>query len=178
MRIPQNIVYLAAHPVEFLKFMRSDVWQLILDGGISIETLFEYQPTRKGDAYRFRTTVQLDADIINFVPEPDLYPGNLDWQKAFQKGYQAHQETLKRFAAQLDGVRIFAWIIGAMISTLVIVSMWKRVPLEIRGYPLDWVYLIVWSGFVYAVRRYALTVVFRLIVWLVTWWIQMRWRLT
>ena len=172
------MLYLVAHPVEFLKFMGSDFRKLILDGGISIETPFEYQPTRKGDAYRFRTTVQLDADIVNFVPEPDLYPGNLDWQKAFEGGYRTHQETLKRFASQLDGVRILAWIIGTMMSTLVIVSMRKRVPLEIGGYPLDWVYLILWSGCVYAVRRYALTVVFLLIVGLMTRWIRVRWQLT
>ncbi len=172
LKILKDILGHISHPIESFRFMGSSFAGFILHGGVSVETSFEYQPAGMIEKYWFRTTIQLDADIINTVPRPDLYPDNPNWQQVFERAYQTHQDRLKQFITRLDGIRIIAWVIGSILSLLPIISIWTMAPSEIRLHIFRWAYPAVWLILAYLIRRYLLRTIFRLTVKIVGFWIK------
>ena len=161
-----------SRPIESFRFMGFSFVGFILHGGVSLETSFEYQPADKIKKYWFRTTIQLDADIINVVPRPDSYPDNPNWQQVFERAYQTHQDRLKQFITRLDAIRIIAWVIGAILSLLPIISIWTAAPSEVRLHTFRWAYPIGWFFLAYLTRRYLLRTIFRLTARIVGFWIK------
>lgn len=168
----ENILGCLFHPVESYKFLGSSLRAFILDGAVSIETALEYQPLDKIEKYWFRTMIQLDGDIINIVPRSNL--DDSGWQEAFQSAYRTHQEKLKQFVSQLDGIRIIAWMTGTIISAIPTFMSWKFGPSEIWGYALGWEYLILLPILAYLVRKYALRTILWLIVRIAVRWSKRR----
>jgi hypothetical protein len=164
------------HPIESIDFIRSSFHHFILQGGVEIETAFRYPEAEDAKTYSFRTIIQIDADIINFVPDPDLHPDSPGWQKAFWEAYGRHRDNLGHFLAQLDRIRIIPWIISTAISSLSVLSLWK-VDLS-EKWPGDhgWVYLVIWPFLAYLVRRYALGVFVRFSTRSAVAWLKRRWQ--
>lgn len=174
LKILRDILDLVSHPIESFRFIGSSFAGFILHGGVSVETAFEYPPAGTAGKYWFRTTLQLDADIINVVPNPDLFPDNPDWQEVFDKAYRTHQDRLKQLSRRLDGIQIVAWGIGVIVSSFPMMSVWKTHVLEMGLQSLRWAYPIIWLILAYLIRRYILRGLFRLTNAVFGFWIKKR----
>ena len=163
------------HPVDFYRCLGSSLRAFILEGAVSIETTIEDQPLNNNKNYWFRTTIQLDGDIISIVPKSN--PEDSDYQEIFQTAYIKHQKKLRHFVSQLDGIRIIAWMTGTIISAIAAICSWKFGPSEIWGYAFGWVYLILWPIIAYFIRKYGLRNILWLAIRFGAWWNKKRLRL-
>jgi hypothetical protein len=174
MEVFENLRTYVLHPLDFYTFLESSLRAFMLEGAVSIETAFQYRPLDKSAKYWFRTTIQLDGDIITIVPGSDPYDSG--WQEAFQRAYRAHQEKLRQFVSQLDGIRFIAWMTGTMLSAIPTVFIWKLGPPEIKGHVVGWAYLSLWPILAYIARRYVVRAILWVTIRMGAWLIKPRWR--
>jgi hypothetical protein len=151
----REILPYVMHPIDWLLFTAVSLRDFALRGGVEIDTSFEYQRGSTGETHWFRTVIQLDADIINTVPEPDLYRDDLAWRGAFDKAYRVHRERVGQLGARLGGIGVMAWMGGAVVGLFPTLFLWHLGPSDVKVYGLQWAYSIVWLITAYLVRRYA-----------------------
>ncbi|MBM3237494.1 hypothetical protein FJZ31_14485 [Candidatus Poribacteria bacterium] len=96
-------------------FMFVSLPEFISQGSISIDTSFQYKPVSSNENrnFLFRTTIQPDADIINFLPNPDLFPDDNNWHKLYGEKYQEHKVKLQKFLVSIDSIKSIVWAISA-----------------------------------------------------------------
>ncbi len=63
---------------------------IILYKDVSVVTPFEYNEIK----YRFRTVIQLDADIIDFIPDPDYFKNDMILYERYLKEQQKKVQSV------------------------------------------------------------------------------------
>lgn len=113
------------------KFVTQIAHEFMTEGAATIETRFTYQPTipHPTDAANrteatptvtgvFRTCIQLDGDVLNIIPPPDLYPNDTAWSATLQTQWVLHQAKVKSFFNQLNAFRMLSEKIMNRTGTL------------------------------------------------------------
>jgi hypothetical protein len=77
--------------------------QFIKDGGLTILTEFVYKNQPKTG---FRTSIQLDGCIINFVPDPDQF-STPEEQQLLNNYLKQHQKKIQDFLKQINELNSF-----------------------------------------------------------------------
>jgi len=89
----------AKAPVEDVQF----ILRVKKYGYHEIMTEFEYEHTDDGVLkHSFRTIIQLDADILNFIPDYIYYYDDQNWRAIFEQHYQIHKQKIEDFAFSLS----------------------------------------------------------------------------
>ncbi len=85
---PVEVYHAFIAPFRVYKFLKS----MLREGFYEISTDFEYE----GKPYQFRTLIQPDADIINYIP--DISQNNQkQWLDTFKKQYGKHLQNIDFF---------------------------------------------------------------------------------
>lgn len=75
--------------------------------------------------YEFRTIIRLDADTISFMPDPDLFKGDIELSN-YKKKCQEHNKKVQDTLTKLDVAEKIKWVsylISLAISIVVILKM-------------------------------------------------------
>jgi hypothetical protein len=163
----RQIIFFIPQFVKALHFLFEDFPDFIRRGGISIETHFQYKPVGHNDNnnFLFRTTIQADADIINLLPEPGLFPAEADWYKLYEEKYRIHREYVNKVFHKLDGIYTIKWVVSAVLSSIPFIFPGTRI--------MDvWLLIIFWAIMTYLVRRYFLRHFFKLVIFLIKFWLK------
>ncbi len=120
--IDQSIYFFIHFPgvINFLIFTFPD---FIKRGKIPIETKIQDSSNKKIN--EFRTIIQLDADVISFIPDPDLFKNDTE---LYKEKCQEHQKKVTEMLTKLDGINTF---IGVIISILTLILYMFNVRNEI-----------------------------------------------
>lgn len=157
-------IYFIPRFIKALKFMRVSFLEFITQGGISIETLFQYKCVDKNYNYIFRTTIQLDADIINFLPDPDLFKNDANWNKLHKEKCQEHQTKVRKTLTGLDGIYTITWVISAFLSIVSVILLKKTIPF----YGNETIFLLIaLIALTYIFRTFICNYFFKLIIFLI-----------
>ena len=109
-------------------YINVNFYEFFSRGEISVSTPFQYTFSQKDRYFEFRTIIQLDADIINFIPNPDLVENDNDWCKLYKEKYQAHLKEVQHNLAKLENItRTFTWTISGAFSVIVLYILYKDV---------------------------------------------------
>jgi hypothetical protein len=76
--------------------------QFIKEGGLTIATGFVFNKTNMG----FRTSIQLDGCIINFIPDPNHFT-TPDAQQLLQTYLKQHLEKIKELLNKINSLNSF-----------------------------------------------------------------------
>jgi hypothetical protein len=76
--------------------------QFIKEGGLTVATEFVFNKRKVG----FRTSIQLDGCIINFVPNPDHF-SNPNAQQLLQTNLKQHLEKINELLNKIKGLNLF-----------------------------------------------------------------------
>jgi hypothetical protein len=99
------------------------------EGGISVETQFQFKPEGSDDnrPYMFRTTIQIDGDVTSVLPPPDLFVNDPNWSRLYEEEYRLHRNRLDRALSQSTWT-VRAAKVGklASIAAALLVSVWRR----------------------------------------------------
>lgn len=76
--------------------------QFIKEGGLTVITSFVFNKTTMG----FKTSIQLDGSIINFVPNPSYF-STPDAQQFLQLQLKQHLEKIKAFLNKINELNLF-----------------------------------------------------------------------
>ncbi len=94
--------------------------EFVEQGGMSIETQYTYQaPDHSQHDILYRTSIQLDGDVINFLPDPDLFADDPQWDTQLQEYAAQHFLAVRQFYQELDGIRKIGLRITQMVGSLV-----------------------------------------------------------
>ena len=85
---PKEVFYAFIAPFRVYKFLKN----MLREGFYEITTDFEFE----GNPYQFRTLIQPDADIINYIPDIAKHTKK-KWLETFRKEYQNHIENIEFF---------------------------------------------------------------------------------
>lgn len=77
--------------------------QFIKDGGLTILTEFAFKNQSKTG---FRTSIQLDGCIINFIPDPAQFT-TLEEQQLLKNYLKQHQEKIQEFLNKINELNSF-----------------------------------------------------------------------
>lgn len=97
--------------------------EFVEQGGKSIDTKHVYQALDKTQhELHFRTSIQLDGDVINFFPDPDRFADDPQWKEQLMGYVDTHYQQVGIFYKDLEamqrlGTRITN-MIGVMIGTI------------------------------------------------------------
>ncbi len=80
--------------------------KLIVEGAICLETPFSHQPRDGGEIYQasFLTSIHLDGNILNFLPDPEKFPNDPEWRAVFSAAAETHQQRVSRVWRELAGL--------------------------------------------------------------------------
>lgn len=110
--IPRLVIALKCAAVSFRGLLN-----FIAQGGIAVDTSFQHRflfnPNR---SFSFRTTIQPDADVINLLPNPNLFSSD-DGYKSYERNYEIHRSNVERLLSNLsNGVNGIMILISGTIS--------------------------------------------------------------
>jgi len=88
---------------------------LFLHGYVEVITAFEY----KKESHAFRTLIQVDADIMNFIPDPQAFRGDKKGLRMMKNLYQEHQKKIEDIIQILQGNKSF---VGKFIDFALVVT--------------------------------------------------------
>ena len=164
-------VYFIPRFIKALNFIFINFPEFITQWSISIETPFQYKYTDSNYNYKFRTIIQLDADIINFLPDPDLFKNDANWNKLHKEKCQEHQTKVRKTLAELDGIYTITWVISATLSIISVILLKKTIPFYGNETILLLITLI---ALTYIFRTFICKYFFKLIIFLVGFLIRKR----
>jgi hypothetical protein len=107
-----------------LQFLMRDLPECALRGGVTVETLCQHvvgSPAQVSEV-RLRTIMQLDGDVINFLPDPHLFPDDADWRKVYTEGQSRHQEKIQRLLMGFDGIHHLIRVTINIITVTIVVG--------------------------------------------------------
>jgi len=110
LKIVKQIIFFVPQLIKGLRFLFINFREFTIEGGISIHTQFKY----KNQNLAFRTIVQLDGDIINFLPPLDKFKSDTKWYK---EKYKVHKAKVRRVLAELDGLYTIPWTLAGILSS-------------------------------------------------------------
>lgn len=155
-KIHSSIIVFFSRLPNILHFFIATLPDFIMDGKISINTQIQNSLTKKKN--EFRTIIQLDADIISIIPNPDSFNNEND-KSNYEKKCIEHQNKVQEFSTKLDSIGTFIWVISVASSGVLSVGL---VPIlfkpqnEIILYAIN---IFFWIVFTFCFR------------WLIKWWI-------
>jgi hypothetical protein len=76
--------------------------QFIKEGGLTVATEFTFNKRNVG----FRTSIQLDGCIINFIPNPDHF-SNPSAQQLLQTNLKQHLEKINELLSKIKALNLF-----------------------------------------------------------------------
>lgn len=102
------------------QLLRQSLEQLFSYGGFEICTPLDYVNNVHKIAYQgqFRTLIQLDGDILRFIPPPQLFAPDPYWQQCYQQAYQRHQVQLAQFLKSLEVFSVLGKRLAIALGTL------------------------------------------------------------
>jgi hypothetical protein len=170
----RQIIFFIPQFVKALHFLFEDFPDFIRRGGISIETHFQYKPVGHNDNnnFLFRTTIQSDADIINLLPELGLFPAEADRYKLYEEKYRIHRECVNKVFHKLDGIYTIKWVVSAVLSSIPFIFLGKRIMDGNKQLLFVWLLIIFWAIMTYLFRRYFLRHFFKLVIFLIKFWLK------
>ncbi len=90
-------------PTEPLKLLL----KTLREGGYAVETVFEFTDERgRKTTHGFRTLIQPDMDIVDFIPNIPKYFRNADWMQLCEEHRLIHLEKIKEFERKIFGQEI------------------------------------------------------------------------
>lgn len=113
LKIVNQLYYFVLHIPGVINFLIFTFPDFVKRGKISIETAIQ-DPSNKNE---FRTIIQLDADVISFIPDPDIFSNG----KLYDEKYQEHKKKVTDMLTKLDGINTFIAFIGAIISIVTLI---------------------------------------------------------
>lgn len=87
--------------------------QFIKDGGLTVTTEFAFKNHNK---MGFRTSIQLDGCIINFIPNPAHFSTPED-QQLLKNYLKQHQEKIQKFLNQINQLNSFLQRLFYLLSS-------------------------------------------------------------
>ncbi len=111
LKFAEKIIYFIPGIFYGMHFMVTVFPEFIYRGGISINTQFKYADKNQ----IFRTTIQLDADIIQFIPDPGLFKEEDGGRELYKQQYQTHCSKVKQILEKADAMESLAWIPGIFV---------------------------------------------------------------
>lgn len=88
----EQFIAMPARTFQVLKIM-------FTTGCFEIETAFQH----KNKSYIFSTLMQIDADVINYIPDPKLMLNDGDFKTKYQEHQQIHLQKVASFVQTFQG---------------------------------------------------------------------------
>jgi hypothetical protein len=128
-------------------------------GGLVVKTPIEVKRGRgaTGGKLYFRTVVQPDGDIIDFVPPPDYLGKDMEWQRLYDNRYQKHRSNVRKTLGRMDGLHTIPVVIEAAVSVSVLFGLIRKIPIPQTEF---WMVVVVVAFvlctivFVYLLQKY------------------------
>lgn len=124
-----RLLFFIPHFIRALKVLPIGA-DLLRAGGISLITSFHYPSSGQNAQWQFRTVIQLDGDVINFVPPLEHHTGNLEWSKVYEEHYRLHQATVEKILADLGGLYTLPWMIDIGLSLILVIAPLKMILIQ------------------------------------------------
>lgn len=129
------------------------VHELFVKGGFELQTPLIYRNEAQAIVYQgaFRTLLQIDGDIINFIPPPHLFAADAGWQQQYQQAQQQHQRQFQHILKNMSLLSVFSRRMGATVGTVSSAFSWSLSEwhLLLSGWP-PYVLVVVLIGLVLA----------------------------
>ncbi len=125
----QRLLFFIPHFIRALRVLPTCA-DLLRAGGVSLITSFHYPSSDQNAQWQFRTVIQLDGDVINFVPPLEHRTGNLEWSKVYEEHYRLHQATVEKILADLGGLYTLPWIIDIGLSLILVIAPLKMILIQ------------------------------------------------
>jgi hypothetical protein len=140
----------------------SSLPELILKGGIEIETFIPYLPEdfKQNNKHSFRTLIQIDGDVITHVPHPELFPGDTRWAEHYVNTWSNHKREVRRKLSQFKGLYSIPWILSSVFSIPIIVFSHMKYLFSER--PMSWLIGMLVYGAAVCLIRYPARYILRL----------------
>jgi hypothetical protein len=176
--IIKKIFLFIPQAIRSVPFVVTKLPQLIVHGGIAVDTPFEYRSPSYSQTrtFFFRTVIQMDADVINFLPEPDCLPNDPDWEKLYEEKYKTHRARVVQLFSKLDGVQSLAWLVSAGLSLVSVTFVGSKFVAEIETllFRFSFVSLLVFLAYLF--RKYLFSYILKLTLHLAGFLIKRRLR--
>lgn len=116
---PVEVYHAFIAPFRVYRFLKS----MLREGFYEISTDFEYE----GKPYQFRTLIQPDADIINYIPDI-TQSTKKTWLETFKKQYDNHLQNIDFFMQRATESHLaLSRIIDSGIIALNVYPIWRFV---------------------------------------------------
>jgi len=115
LNFPKEVFHAFIAPFRVYRFLKN----MLREGFYEITTDFEFE----GNPYQFRTLIQPDADIINYIPDITKHTKK-KWLETFKTEYKTHIENIEFFLERATESQL---ALSRLIDTGII---------TINGYPI------------------------------------------
>lgn len=150
LKLLDQVLYFIPRFISSMIFMLTGFPDLIIRGGITVITPFHYRSLE--NEYDFRTSIQLDADIINFIPDPDQFKNDITWKMLYAEKYQIHHKKIKKLMADLYGIYTVPWVLSAGSSVFLLISIDWLLTIDISEIILYY-QMIILMALIYVFRK-------------------------
>ena len=133
---------------------------------VSIGTSFQYKCESSHENYNFlfRTIIQQDRNIINFLPNLDSLLNDADRRELYKKGSKIHQAKVEKFFTRfLNRIRSIAPIIS-WITTIISVPLASVRFIEKNSFDKVTIFLIILPILIHNFGRFLRKPLFKIVV--------------
>lgn len=116
MNEPKRIINILVIPIKMFQLFK----EIFKYGCFEIKTSFSYN---KRD-FAFRTNIQLDGDIVNYIPNVGIFPNDKSWRKLVGEKFQTHQNNIHDRLIEINGGALF---LSRFIDIILILLNFKPV---------------------------------------------------
>lgn len=96
---PRRIINILVIPIKMYQLFK----EIFKYGSFEIRTPFSYNETD----FAFRTNIQLDGDIVNYIPNVGVFPNDKAWRKLVGEKFQTHQNNIHDRLIEINGGALF-----------------------------------------------------------------------
>lgn len=165
MKYINQIVYYIPQFFKAVKFLFSNIPDFTGRGGKVFYTQLERPVSGiEGNNFSFRTVIQPDGDIINFIPPTTIFKDDKLFFELYQKRYQEHYDKLRMFCAELEGLSTITKAISMILSLTFIILLNKGFHLEVEQQMRIYLYVAFWTIFTFLFQKFVSKYLFKIIV--------------
>lgn len=166
----KQAVFIVPQFIGALRFLVKSFPEFIENGGVLIETNFQYKSLNHNvnKNYSFRTTIQPDGDVISFLPPPDCFVKNANMQNLYEEKYQIHRKKIQNLLTDLGGVKTFSWVVSVQLSSLIPLMSFKKTSMIIESEMRWFVLFLVWIGIAYLFKKFVSKYYFKIVYFVIT----------
>lgn len=160
----KEVIFFIPQFIKAFRFLIHSLPEFGVKGGIEIESVIPYEPkpAQEHRKYCFRTVIQLDGDIVNHLPHPDIFCDDPQWCKSYEETFNNHKSRINRKIVEFEGVYTIPWVLSGTVSMLTLVSVMKG---DSHGWSIPlYIWLLSFSTFTYLFRRFVAGYVLRVFV--------------